>query len=149
MNIQLYFQANLYLSSATEHVRRETDKSRDSCRRCATVSFIRQSLVRSTREGETRMSSFHSQTSLGSASGDSEENVVRTRLKALTDGFCADCSSIRPGWASLIRTPQTSKTVPNNVSTIAAFVCYHCAAHHRSLGTHICRVKSCTLDDCK
>lgn len=98
------------------------------------------------------MAIFHTH---GSTSGDdsnsntnhSDDNV-RLRLKALTDGTCADCSSTPPSWASLLRTPTTAQA-HTNVSTIAAFVCYHCAAHHRSLGTHICRVKSCTLDDCE
>ncbi|KAG7372361.1 putative GTPase activating protein [Nitzschia inconspicua] len=94
------------------------------------------------------MSSFHSHGGT-SFSGEEDSNhvVARTRLRALTDSTCADCSSTRPSWASLLKTPQIAGQVPNNVSTIAAFVCYHCAAHHRSLGTHICRVKSCTLDD--
>jgi hypothetical protein len=93
------------------------------------------------------MSSLHSHTSAGSAN--TGDDIIKIRLKALTDATCADCSSTRPSWASLIRTPHTSTPVPINVSTLAAFVCYHCAGHHRSLGTHICRVKSCTLDECK
>jgi hypothetical protein len=94
-----------------------------------------------------RMSSFHSHTSAGSTSTD--DDIVKARLKALTDPACADCSATRPNWASLIRTPHTSIPVPNNVSSVVAFVCNHCVGHHRSLGTQVCRVKSCTLDKCK
>jgi hypothetical protein len=59
---------------------------------------------------------------------------------------CADCSDRRPTWGSLIMPP---KNAPLDSPTLGGFICYSCAAQHRSLGTHICRVKSCTLDTCK
>mmetsp|Transcript_2535 Transcript_2535/g.4119 ORF Transcript_2535/g.4119 Transcript_2535/m.4119 type:complete len:100 (-) Transcript_2535:20-319(-) len=94
------------------------------------------------------MSSFHSRSSVGSTGGAIMTEELRRRLKALADSTCCDCGSARPTWASLIKTPPGAPSLID-VSTIAAFVCYQCASHHRSLGTHICRVKSCTLDECE
>ena len=100
----------------------------------------------------TIMSSFHSRSSISSSNTDPlimmSDQQQRARLKKFIDTKCADCEDKRPMWASLIRTPPS--TVPTNTPRfVAAFLCYHCAGHHRSLGTHICRVKSCTLDECK
>lgn len=45
--------------------------------------------------------------------------------------ICADCQSAKPDWAS---------------TTFGAFICLKCSGIHRSLGTHITLVRSCTLD---
>jgi hypothetical protein len=71
---------------------------------------------------------------------------LKQRLKAVMQKSenqrCCDCSDVRPTWASLI--------VPKKVDgpIIGVLCCYQCASSHRSLGTHICRVKSCSLDEC-
>ncbi|KAJ6826025.1 ADP-ribosylation factor GTPase-activating protein AGD12-like isoform X1 [Iris pallida] len=46
--------------------------------------------------------------------------------------ICADCCAPDPKWAS---------------STIGVFICIKCCGVHRSLGTHISKVLSLTLDD--
>lgn len=46
--------------------------------------------------------------------------------------ICADCSSPDPKWAS---------------ANIGVFICLKCSGIHRSLGTHISKVLSVTLDE--
>jgi len=48
------------------------------------------------------------------------------------NGFCADCNSDGPDWASV---------------NLGLFVCITCSGIHRNLGTHISRVKSLYLDN--
>ena len=45
--------------------------------------------------------------------------------------ICADCNSKNPRWASI---------------SLGVFVCIRCCGVHRSLGTHISKMKSTTLD---
>jgi len=45
--------------------------------------------------------------------------------------FCADCHSKNPRWAS---------------TNLGVFICIKCAGIHRSIGTHITKVKSISLD---
>ena len=45
--------------------------------------------------------------------------------------FCADCNARGPRWASF---------------NFGCFLCIRCAGLHRKLGTHISKIKSCTLD---
>ena len=59
---------------------------------------------------------------------------------------CCDCNDAKPTWSSLIMVPNDAKHWSTS-RTLATVVCYACAAAHRSLGTHICRVKSCNLDE--
>ena len=55
------------------------------------------------------------------------------RVKALLEknSVCADCSATSPDWVSL---------------NLGAIVCLNCSGVHRSLGTHISKVRSLTLD---
>ncbi|KAH7684235.1 putative Ca2+-dependent phospholipid-binding protein [Dioscorea alata] len=46
--------------------------------------------------------------------------------------ICADCGALDPKWAS---------------SNIGVFICLKCSGVHRSLGTHISKVMSVTLDE--
>eukprot|EP00727_Mastigamoeba_balamuthi_P001809 m51a1_g11625 putative protein cbg18321 (111) ;mRNA; f:40246-40945 len=45
--------------------------------------------------------------------------------------FCADCHAKTPRWAS---------------TNLGVFICIKCAGIHRSMGTHISKVKSISLD---
>ncbi|KAG7960080.1 hypothetical protein I3843_10G104000 [Carya illinoinensis] len=60
----------------------------------------------------------------------------KRRLKDLLlqkdNRFCADCAAPDPKWAS---------------ANIGVFICLKCCGVHRSLGTHISKVLSVTLDD--
>lgn len=60
----------------------------------------------------------------------------RRRLKDLLqqkdNRFCADCNAPDPKWAS---------------ANIGVFICLKCCGVHRSLGTHISKVLSVTLDE--
>ncbi|XP_027344988.1 ADP-ribosylation factor GTPase-activating protein AGD12-like isoform X3 [Abrus precatorius] len=62
--------------------------------------------------------------------------MSKRRLKDLLvqkdNRFCADCNSPDPKWAS---------------ANIGVFVCLKCCGVHRSLGTHISKILSVTLDD--
>jgi len=48
-----------------------------------------------------------------------------------SNAFCADCGSKNPDWASI---------------NLGVIICYECSGVHRSLGTHISKVRSLTLD---
>ena len=64
-----------------------------------------------------------------------KKTMSNPRIKALMalpeNSVCADCRSTNPDWAS---------------TTFGAFICLKCSGIHRSLGTHITLVRSCTLD---
>jgi hypothetical protein len=60
--------------------------------------------------------------------------------------ICCDCSERKPTWATLIVAPAGA---PPESQTIGAFCCYQCAGSHRGLGTHICFVRSVSLDECR
>lgn len=57
---------------------------------------------------------------------------------------CADCPEKRPTWGSIIK-PHAD--APLGSESIVALVCFQCAGIHRRLGTHICFVRSVSLDD--
>lgn len=63
-----------------------------------------------------------------------QENL-RKRLKAAlrrpANALCADCRITGPVWAS---------------TNLGIFICMDCAGVHRGMGTHITKVKSCTMD---
>jgi len=56
-------------------------------------------------------------------------NLLMTRD---SNQVCADCLCTKPTWAS---------------TNLGIFLCLQCAGVHRSLGTHISTVASCTLDE--
>lgn len=57
--------------------------------------------------------------------------ILADLLKQPENKECADCGAKGPKWASW---------------SIGVFLCINCAGIHRSLGTHISKVKSATLD---
>uniref|UniRef100_A0A0E0JWX4 ZAC n=1 Tax=Oryza punctata TaxID=4537 RepID=A0A0E0JWX4_ORYPU len=68
-------------------------------------------------------------------SGRHDDSAKMAKLKELLhrreNRICADCSSPDPKWAS---------------ANIGVFICLKCSGVHRSLGTHISKVLSVTLD---
>ncbi|KAF9338055.1 hypothetical protein BG006_000044 [Podila minutissima] len=71
------------------------------------------------------------------ASMQSDDDRLGTRLLAvmretsLANNFCADCGAKNPDWC---------------VINLGVLVCIECSGIHRSLGTHISKVRSFTLD---
>ncbi|GAM20843.1 hypothetical protein SAMD00019534_040180 [Acytostelium subglobosum LB1] len=59
------------------------------------------------------------------------QQVVRIIQKAAGNNVCADCTSADPDWASI---------------NMGVLICKGCSGVHRSLGTHISKVRSLTLD---
>lgn len=74
------------------------------------------------------------------------------RLKAvvaLTENqVCCDCGDHKPTWASIV-VPPAGVSKEELSSPMGAFCCFLCSGAHRSLGVHICFVRSITLDECK
>ena len=56
---------------------------------------------------------------------------LEARGPDISDAVCADCLAPDPGWAS---------------TNLGVLLCTQCAGCHRSLGPHISRVRSCSLD---
>jgi Putative GTPase activating protein for Arf len=65
-------------------------------------------------------------------------------LKLSGNDKCVECGDLKPSWGSIIVPP---KSAPPDSQFIGCFICMHCSAAHRSLGTHICFVRSITLDE--
>lgn len=64
--------------------------------------------------------------------GDKAARYLQDLLKKEGNGICADCSQGVPEWASL---------------NLGIFLCESCAGIHRSLGSHISKVKSIRFDN--
>ncbi|PWN25503.1 Arf GTPase activating protein, partial [Jaminaea rosea] len=60
-----------------------------------------------------------------------QSNAKLLRTLAKQSGTCADCKKNDPRWASW---------------NIGCFLCIRCSGIHRSMGTHISKVKSIDLD---
>jgi hypothetical protein len=65
-------------------------------------------------------------------------------LRRSGNKVCADCPEKRPTWGSIVKPNPES---PIGSQTMVAFVCFQCAGIHRRLGTHVCFVRSVSLDD--
>jgi hypothetical protein len=65
-------------------------------------------------------------------------------LKRNGNKVCADCPEKRPTWGSIVK---PSLEAQSGSETLVAFVCFQCAGIHRRLGTHVCFVRSVSLDD--
>jgi len=57
--------------------------------------------------------------------------ILHQLQKLPSNRNCAECGSRQPTWAS---------------TNLGVFVCIRCSSVHRSMGTHISKVKSITLD---
>ncbi|EFA76490.1 ankyrin repeat-containing protein [Heterostelium album PN500] len=96
-------------------------------------SLNSQSIEKSSLSNSTVGKPLSSSTVGGSgASGDEvNQQVMRIIQKAAGNNICADCSSQDPDWASI---------------NLGVIICKVCSGVHRSLGTHISKVRSLTLD---
>jgi hypothetical protein len=89
---------------------------------------------------------YHTMSEEGSATATATATATANNAKLVlakaleVNTHCCDCGDRNPTWVSLTKVSS---------NTLAAFCCYSCASQHRSLGTHISRVKSCSLNECK
>ncbi|RID78314.1 hypothetical protein BRARA_A01157 [Brassica rapa] len=68
----------------------------------------------------------------GHGNNSSGKRRIRDLLTQSDNRICADCGAPDPNWAS---------------ANIGVFICLKCCGVHRSLGTHISKVLSVTLDE--
>jgi len=74
--------------------------------------------TRAEREGKEALNKQH-------------QAILGTLLERADNAICADCKSKDPRWASW---------------NLGVFMCIECSGVHRSIGTHVTRVKSVNLD---
>mmetsp|Transcript_18718 Transcript_18718/g.40874 ORF Transcript_18718/g.40874 Transcript_18718/m.40874 type:complete len:504 (+) Transcript_18718:78-1589(+) len=62
-----------------------------------------------------------------------QSNVLFDQIKACSraNQACFDCNSVNTDWTSV---------------SLGIFLCIECCGHHRNLGTHLSRVRSCKMD---
>ena len=75
--------------------------------------------------------SSNSKTSVSKAQSEQHKKILGQLLKLEANRRCCDCSARGPTWASV---------------NLGLFVCLNCSGIHRSLGTHLSKVRSTTLD---
>ncbi|KAL3137259.1 hypothetical protein ABBQ32_006805 [Trebouxia sp. C0010 RCD-2024] len=75
--------------------------------------------------------SSNSKTSVSKAQNEQHKRILGQLLKLEANRRCCDCSARGPTWASV---------------NLGLFVCLNCSGIHRSLGTHLSKVRSTTLD---
>ena len=75
--------------------------------------------------------SANSKTSVSKAQNEQHKKILSQLLKLEANRRCCDCSARGPTWASV---------------NLGLFVCLNCSGIHRSLGTHLSKVRSTTLD---
>ena len=76
-------------------------------------------------------SSNNSKVNVTKAQNEHHKRILQQLLKLDDNRRCADCSARGPTWASV---------------NLGLFVCLNCSGIHRSLGTHLSKVRSTTLD---
>ncbi|KAI8993580.1 hypothetical protein BDB01DRAFT_334020 [Pilobolus umbonatus] len=76
------------------------------------------------------MSTRHARTA-DKASNEKNTRILKTLLQKESNKYCADCKKKDARWASW---------------NLGIFICIRCSGVHRSLGTHISKVKSVDLD---
>ncbi|KAK9815098.1 hypothetical protein WJX73_007440 [Symbiochloris irregularis] len=77
------------------------------------------------------MSTVNSKVSVTKAQTEVHKRILQGLLKLEDNRRCADCQARGPTWASV---------------NLGVFVCLNCSGVHRSLGTHMSKVRSTTLD---
>ncbi|KAK4518361.1 uncharacterized protein ATC70_001714 [Mucor velutinosus] len=65
------------------------------------------------------------------ATQERHDRMLNELYKVLGNDRCADCTAKNPRWASY---------------SLGVFLCIRCASLHRKMGTHISKVKSCSMD---
>lgn len=97
------------------------------------VKVIQDAISESLNTGSADMidaSRRHSRTVSNQKSGEDTRNLKMVNARP-GNMVCADCAAAEPDWASI---------------NLGVLVCLECSGVHRSLGTHITKVRSMTLD---